>query len=237
MVHCVILPYPAQGHINPIHQFSKLLQREGVRITLVTTLSYCKNLQNAPASIALETISDGFDNGGVAEAGNWKVYMERFWQVGPKTLAELLEKLDRSGDPVDCVIYDSFFPWVLEVAKGFGIVGVVFLTQNMSVNSIYYHVQQGKLRVPLTENEISLPFLPKLHHKDMPSFFFPTDVDNSVLLDLVVGQFSNIDKADWIMCNSFYELEKEVSNSSLVTPCACVHEKLLYNLRSLYNYI
>ncbi|KAG4992574.1 hypothetical protein GLYMA_09G245900v4 [Glycine max] len=212
MVHCVILPYPAQGHINPIHQFSKLLQREGVRITLVTTLSYCKNLQNAPASIALETISDGFDNGGVAEAGNWKVYMERFWQVGPKTLAELLEKLDRSGDPVDCVIYDSFFPWVLEVAKGFGIVGVVFLTQNMSVNSIYYHVQQGKLRVPLTENEISLPFLPKLHHKDMPSFFFPTDVDNSVLLDLVVGQFSNIDKADWIMCNSFYELEKEVTD-------------------------
>ncbi|KAG4922565.1 hypothetical protein AAZX31_18G227500 [Glycine max] len=215
MVHCVILPYPSQGHINPMHQFSKLLQLQGVRITLVTTLSYSKNLQNIPASIALETISDGFDNGGLAEAGSYKTYLERFWQVGAKTLAELLEKLGRSGNPVDCVIYDSFFPWVLDVAKGFGIVGAVFLTQNMFVNSIYYHVQQGKLRVPLTKNEISLPLLPKLQLEDMPSFLSSTDGENLVLLDLVVAQFSNVDKADWILCNSFYELEKEVNNWTL----------------------
>ena len=84
---------------------------------------------------------------------------------------------------------------------------------------------------------VSLPLLPKLQLEDMPSFLSSTDGENLVLLDLVVAQFSNVDKADWILCNSFYELEKEVSNSSLVTPCACVHEKLLYNLRSLYNYI
>ncbi|KAL5167229.1 UDP-glycosyltransferase 74E1 [Glycine soja] len=163
MVHCVILPYPSQGHINPMHQFSKLLQLQGVRITLVTTLSYSKNLQNIPASIALETISDGFDNGGLAEAGSYKTYLERFWQVGAKTLAELLEKLGRSG----------------------------------------------KLRVPLTKNEISLPLLPKLQLEDMPSFLSSTDGENLVLLDLAVAQFSNVDKADWILCNSFYELEKE----------------------------
>lgn len=212
VVHCVVLAYPAQGHINPMHNFCKLLQQQGVKVTLVTTLSYSKNLQNIPASIALETISDGFDNRGFAESGNWKAYLERFWQVGPKTLAELLEKLGRSGDPVDCVVYNSFFPWALEVAKRFGIVGAVFLTQNMSVNSIYYHVQQGNLCVPLTKSEISLPLLPKLQHEDMPTFFFPTCVDNSLLLDLVVGQFSNIDKADWILCNSFSEMEKEVTD-------------------------
>lgn len=92
--------------------------------------------------------------------------MERFWQIGPKTLSELLEKLGTilSSDynPVDCIIYDAVFPWALEVAKRFGIVGVSFLTQNMSVNSIYYHVHLGKLRVPLTEDDISLPLLPKL---------------------------------------------------------------------------
>ncbi|RDY14017.1 UDP-glycosyltransferase 74G1 [Mucuna pruriens] len=212
MVHCVVLPFPIHGHINPMHEFSKLLQREGVRITLVTTLSYCKNLQKIPASIALETISDGFDNGGIAEAGSWKTYLESFWQVGPKTFAELLEKLGESKDHVDCVIYDSFFPWALDVAKRFGIVGAVFLTQNMTVNSIYYHVNLGMLRVPLTQNEISLPLLPKLQLEDMPSFFFPTDVDNPVLLDLLVAQFSNIDKADWILCNSIYEMEKEIND-------------------------
>ncbi|XP_061368573.1 UDP-glycosyltransferase 74G1-like [Gastrolobium bilobum] len=211
-VHCLVLAYPAQGHINPMLQFSKILQHEGVRVTLVTASSFCKNMQNIPSSIALETISDGFDNGGFAEAGCYKAYLERFWQVGPETLAELLEKLDRSSDHVDCVIYNSFMPWALEVARRFGIIGAVFLTQNLSVNSIYYHVQQGMLRVPLTENEINLPALPKLQLGDLPSFFLFTDEDNRALFDYAVGQFSNIDKADWILCNAFYEMEKEVAD-------------------------
>ncbi|XP_061368562.1 UDP-glycosyltransferase 74G1-like [Gastrolobium bilobum] len=211
-VHCMVLASPAQGHVNPMLQFSKLLQHEGLRVTLVTARSFCKNMQNIPSSIALETISDGFDNGGVEEAGNYKAYLDRFGQVGPETLAELLEKLGRSSDHVDCVIYDSFLPWALEVAKRFGIVGVAFLTQNMCVNSIYYHVQQGKLRVPLTENEINLPALPKLQHGDLPDFLLFTDEDNRALLDFAVGQFSNIDKADWILCNAFYEMEKEVAD-------------------------
>ncbi|XP_061368560.1 UDP-glycosyltransferase 74G1-like [Gastrolobium bilobum] len=213
-VHCLVLAYPGQGHINPMLQFSKLLQHEGVRVTLVTVRSYSMNMQNIPASIAFETISDGFDNGGVAEAGGYKAYLERFWQVGPETLAELLEKLDRSSDHVDCVIYNSFMPWALEVARRFGIIGAVFLTQNLAVNSIYYHFHLGKLHAPLTEQEISLPALPQLTLKDMPSFFF-NYVEDPSFLELLVGQFSNIDKADWLLCNSFYELEKEVADWSM----------------------
>ncbi|KAH1044629.1 hypothetical protein GYH30_026072, partial [Glycine max] len=60
-----------------------------------------------PSSIALKSISDGFDNSGLAEAGNWKVYLERFWQVGPKTLAELLEKHDRSGPCITSMILNT----------------------------------------------------------------------------------------------------------------------------------
>ena len=209
-VHCLVLSYPAQGHINPMLQFSKRLQHEGVRVTLATTLFYCKNLKKLPASTALETISDGFDNGGLGEAESFGAYVDRFWQVGPKTLAELLEKLGRLGHPVDCLIYNSFMPWALDVAKRFGIVGAVFFTQNLAVTSIYYHVHLGKLQVPLTEHEISLPKLPKLQHGDMPSFFFNYEQDPA-FLDLLVGQFSNIEKADWILFNTFYELEKEVS--------------------------
>ena len=210
-VHCVVLSYPAQGHINPMLQFSKRLQHEGVRVTLVSTLFYCKNLKKLPPSIDLETISDGFDNGMFGEPLKLRVYLDRLGQVGPQTLGELLEKLASSGYPVDCIIYDSFFPWALDVAKRFGIVGAVFLTQNMAVNSIYYHVHLGKLRVPLAENEISLPKLPKLQHGDMPSFFFNYEQDPA-FLEMLVDQFSNIDKADWVLCNTFYELEKEVIN-------------------------
>ncbi|RHN47164.1 putative crocetin glucosyltransferase [Medicago truncatula] len=124
-VHCLVLPYPAQGHINPMLQFSKDLQHEGIRVTLVTTLYHRKTLQSVPPSFTIETISDGFDNGGVEEAGGYKAYLGR------------------------------------------------------------------------------------LDLGDMSSFF-STKGENPVLLDLLVGQFSNIDKADWVLCNTFYELEKEV---------------------------
>ncbi|KAK7339513.1 hypothetical protein VNO77_20184 [Canavalia gladiata] len=210
-VHCLVLAYPAQGHINPMLQFSKLLHHEGVKVTLATTVFFCKRLQKLPPGIELETISDGFDSGRIGEAKNLSVYLDRFWQIGPKTLVELLEKFAKSSYPIDCLIYDSFMPWALEVAKRFGTVGVVFLTQTMAVNSIYYHVQLGQLRAPLTKQEIFLPALPQLLLKDMPSFFF-NYLEYPVFLDFLVGQFSNIDKADWILCNSFYELEKEVAN-------------------------
>nr|KYP41625.1 Indole-3-acetate beta-glucosyltransferase [Cajanus cajan] len=163
--HCLVLSYPGQGHINPMIQFSKLLERQGVRITLVTTRSYSKNLLKVPHSMALETISDGFDEGGIAEAGSYKAYLDRFHKVGPETLAQVLEKLGESKNHVDCLIYDSFFPWALDVAKRFGIVGASYLTQDMAVNNIYYHVHLGKLRAPLTQHEISLPKLPRTCHR------------------------------------------------------------------------
>ncbi|KAG4911661.1 hypothetical protein AAZX31_19G023400 [Glycine max] len=207
--HCLVLAFPGQGHINPMLQFSKLLERQGVRITLVTTRFYSKNLQNVPPSIALETISDGFDEVGPQEAGSPKAYIDRLCQVGSETFHELLEKLGKSRNHVDCVIYDSFFPWALDVTKRFGILGASYLTQNMTVNNIYYHVHLGTLQAPLKEHEISLPKLPKLQHEDMPSFFFTYEEDPS-MLDFFVVQFSNIDKADWILCNTYYELDKEI---------------------------
>ncbi|CAJ1947030.1 unnamed protein product [Sphenostylis stenocarpa] len=206
--HCLVLTYPLQGHINPMLQFSKLLENQGVRITLVTTLSFYSKLQSVASSIAIETISDGFDKGGAEEAGGLKTYLDKFWQVGSETFAQLLEKLGESkDDQVDCVVYNACLPWALDVAKRFGIVGASYLTQNMSVNSIYYHLHLGKLQVPLTQHEISLPALPKLHPQDMPSFFFDGDHTS---LDFVLGQFSNIHKADWVLCNTFHELDQEI---------------------------
>ncbi|KAF7845115.1 UDP-glycosyltransferase 74G1-like [Senna tora] len=159
-------------------QFSKLLQQKGIKVTFVTTRFFCKNLHNKqlPHSIPLETISDGYDNGGSKEAESPEVYKQRF-------------------------------------RERFGIVGVSFLTQNVGVNSIYYHVNKGILKVPLLEKEeICLPGLPSLAPCEMPSFLYEYG-DDLVSFDIVVGQFSNIENADWILCNTFYQLHKEAKGS------------------------
>ncbi|MED6221494.1 hypothetical protein PIB30_055367 [Stylosanthes scabra] len=210
--HCLVLSFPAQGHINPMIQFSKLLVHEGVRVTLCTTRFFIKKLQNLPPSMSIESISDGFDENGFEEAGSPKIYWDKLLQVGPQTLIELLENLAQLGNPVDCIIYDSLLPWALDVAKKFGLVGASYLTQNLCVNSIYYHVQLGKIKVPLSDNEdeILLPAMPKLQRQDLPTFF-QTYEEEPIFLEFLVDQFSNIHKADWILCNSIYELEKEIA--------------------------
>jgi pathogen-inducible salicylic acid glucosyltransferase len=214
--HCLVLTYPTQGHINPMLEFSKRLEHKGVKVTLVTTYFISHTIHKEATSIALETISDGYDEGGRAKAESIHAYLERFRRVGSQTLAELLEKLSSSSRPVDCIVYDAFLPWALDVAKKFGLVGAVLFTQSCAVDNIYYHVHKGVLKVPLSETEILLPGSLPLEPQDMPSFV--SDFGSySALLDILVGQFSNVDKADCVLVNTFYELEQEVSMHTYYT--------------------
>nr|AFK49280.1 unknown [Medicago truncatula] len=159
--HCLILPYPAQGHMNPMIQFSKRLIEKGVKITLITVTSFWKVISNKNlTSIDVESISDGYDEGGLLAAESLEDYKETFWKVGSQTLSELLHKLSSSENPPNCVIFDAFLPWVLDVGKSFGLVGVAFFTQSCSVNSVYYHTHEKLIELPLTQSEYLLPGLP-----------------------------------------------------------------------------
>ncbi|KAF2289036.1 hypothetical protein GH714_024333 [Hevea brasiliensis] len=212
--HCLVLAYPAQGHINPMLQFSKRLEHKGLQVTLVTTRAISNTIQriSSSTSIPLETISDGYDEGGRIHAENIQAYLERFWQVGSKTLVNLVERLNSSvsGCPVDCIIYDAFMPWGLDVSKKFGLVSAAFFTQSCAVDSIYYHVHKELIKLPVSKSElILLPGLPPLEPQDLPSFLYK-EGSYPAFFDMLLDQYSNIDKADWVLCNTFYELEKEV---------------------------
>ncbi|KAL7201241.1 hypothetical protein ACSBR1_033032 [Camellia fascicularis] len=213
-VHCLILPFPLQGHINPMLQFSKRLQSKQIKVTLVATRHMFNTTISEQAvavpTIPVETISDGYDQGIIKVSP--EVYQGRFREVGSQTLAELVEKLCGTEYPVDCIVCDSILSWVLEVAKRFGLVGAVFFTQSCAVDNIYYHVYKGLLDLPLVagSERSCVAGLPPLETSDLPSFL---SVPGSYLrvLELVVNQqMSNVDRVDFVLCNTFYELEKEV---------------------------
>ncbi|CAI9094815.1 OLC1v1030615C1 [Oldenlandia corymbosa var. corymbosa] len=211
--HCLILPYPLQGHVNPLLQFSKRLRFKGAQITLVHTKSFINRIKDSSATSLFpsETISDGFDEGGVQQAGNFQLYFSRFQEVGSRTLGELIEKLRDSGSPVDCVVYDAFLPWVLDVAKKYGVAGAVFFTQSCAVGDIYYHVCKGVVKLPLDDHRryYEIPGLPVLERSDFPSFVTAPEIYPAAR-EMVINQFSNVDKADWVLFNTLYKLEQEV---------------------------
>ncbi|KAA8550512.1 hypothetical protein F0562_002196 [Nyssa sinensis] len=207
--HVLVLPYPAQGHINPMLQFCKRLVSKDVKATLVNSIYISKSMHPDPSStINMETISDGFDEGGYAQAESPEAYLTKFRAVGSETLANLIKKLDDIGQPIDVLIYDGFLPWALDAAKEFGLLGAVFFTQSCAVNNLYYHVHEGLLPLPLSGSTISIPGLPLLEPWETPSFLY---IYGSFpgFYDMVVNQFSNINKADWVFFNNFYKLEEE----------------------------
>ncbi|KAF2292485.1 hypothetical protein GH714_024372 [Hevea brasiliensis] len=208
--HALILPYPLQGHINPMLQFSKRLVSKGVKATLANTIAINKSMHSDPTSpVDIETISDGFDEGGFSQAESTEVYLSTLESVGAQTLADLIKKLKDLGRPVNVLIYDGFLPWALDVAKQFGLLGVVFFTQPCTVNNIYYHVQRSILPLPLAEPTVSLPGLPLLQASETPSFVSDSG-SYPGFHHLVVNQFRNIDEADWVLYNNFHKLEEEV---------------------------
>ncbi|KAL4631958.1 hypothetical protein ACB092_04G017100 [Castanea dentata] len=211
--HVLTLPYPSLGHINPLLQFSKRLVSKGLKATLATTL-FIHNTMQPPSSSSLQfdTISDGYDEGGFAQAESIHAYLNRMETIGSKTLADLIIKNKNTANPIDCIIYDPFLPWALEVAKKFGIFGAAFFTQTCAVNFIYHHVHHGLLKLPITSTPISIPGLPVLELEDMPSFI---SVPGSypAYFEMLLNQFSNSDKADAVLVNTFYELEPEAVDS------------------------
>ncbi|TKY60143.1 UDP-glycosyltransferase 74F1 [Spatholobus suberectus] len=214
--HVLMVPYPSQGHINPILQFSKRLSTKGVRVTMVTTIFISKSMHlpssSLLGSVQLDFISDGYDQGGFDQAGSIPTYLSRMQEVGSNSLRELIQKHNSSDHPIDCVVYDPLLIWVLDVAKEFGLLGAAFFTQMCAVNYIYYNVYHGLLKVPVSSPPISIPGLPLLDLKDTPAFVYDPGY-YPAYFDLVMNQFSNIHKADILLVNSFYKLEEPVVDS------------------------
>ncbi|KAL5784192.1 hypothetical protein ACOSQ2_006584 [Xanthoceras sorbifolium] len=212
-VHVMCLSFPPQGHINPMIQFCKRLASKGLMVTLITTTSCtAKFTQTQASSINLERISDGFKEGEMTTA-NIEEFFKGFKISVSQSLAELIEKQTSSRYPPKFLVYDSYMPWALDIARRFGIDGAPLCTTSMAVHTIYYHVHQGRVKTPVEESSvISLPSMPLLGKNDLPSFLYLSGSPHDFLLNETVDQFSNIQQLNWLFVNTFDKLEDEVVN-------------------------
>nr|AKA44587.1 UGTPg35 [Panax ginseng] len=209
--HVLALSYPSQGHINPMLQFCKRLVSKGLKATLLITNFISTSMNPKSTSVRFDTISDGYDEGGFMQAANVQAYLETLQSAGSKSLSELLDKYKKSGIPIDCVIYDAFCPWALDVTKEAGLVGAAFFTQPCAVNYIYYYAYHGLLTLPVDSGSlpVSIPGLPLLELQDLPSFIY-VHGSYPAYFKLVLNQFLKVEKADYIFVNTFYKLEVEM---------------------------
>nr|AUI41115.1 uridine 5'-diphospho-glucosyltransferase 1 [Rhodiola rosea] len=204
--HILILPYPSQGHINPMLQFAKRLasKSDNFIFTLLLPTSQTKSMTPRIGSINVQPISDGALEGQNFESA--EAYFRQFRSAVPGSLDELIRReFDRSDEfQPKMLIYDSFLPWALDVAHGNGLDGAPFFTQFCSVSSLYFLYKEGKL-----SSSEPLYGLPRLEPRDLPSFIRDKE-SSSYLLEMLVDQFSNLDKAEYVFFNTFDKLESQM---------------------------
>ncbi|XP_074292039.1 UDP-glycosyltransferase 74E2-like [Silene latifolia] len=243
--HVLVLAYPLQGHINPILQFAKRLAFKGLKVTILVPSSISHQApfqQHKHQSFDLEYIRifDGYE--GKPDERDVNAYLRRVKTSISQSLSELLDHFKKNNQKLDptpkMVIYDSVMPWVLDVVKKGGLEGAPFFTQSCMVNSIYYHVNQGELKIPITgSNLVSLPAIKSLLKvEDLPSFVTSAGLSYpAAVINMLIDQFSNVKEATCLFVNSLDKLEIEVIKwMEIICPVKtigpCIPYKYLDNL-------
>nr|AYA22042.1 UFGT15 [Fagopyrum tataricum] len=205
--HVVVVPYPSQGHINPLLQFAKRLSSLGLKTTLASTTTTATTL---PAGISVEIIADNLGSSPVV--GQESDFLSSLKSNGSETLARLIERHARTDSPVCCVVYDAFLPWALDVARAHGVRGAAFFTNSAIVSALFRLVHGGRLHLPLEVEEV-MKVVPgggiTWETRDLPSFLTRPE-SYPAYLEMKLSQFGNLDFAHWVFCNSFDDLESQV---------------------------
>jgi pathogen-inducible salicylic acid glucosyltransferase len=210
MAHVLILPFPTQGHINPMLQFGKDLVSKGLKVTLATTSHITNSIKSQTSTkVSIASISDGYDEGGPKSAPNIQTLYQSLEAVGLRTLTKLVEKQNQSMEPFTCLVFDTLMAWGDKVAQSFGIPSVGFSTQSCAVSAIYFHINRGSLDVPESDAAVNMFGLPPMDRSDFPSIALKSRSYPPVI-QFSLNQLSS-GKTGWVLVNSFDELETEVS--------------------------
>ncbi|CAK9179139.1 unnamed protein product [Ilex paraguariensis] len=230
--HAVLVPYPAQGHVNPLMRLAKLLHSRGFHITFVNTEFNHNRLikSNGPESVEgvpdfkFETIPDGMppSTRDATQDVPQLCYSTRKNCLVP--FKELLGKLNSSSDipPVTCIISDGVMSFGVKAGEDMGIPEVQFWTASACSFMGYLHYRELIKRgiFPFKDDTYNtdgtldspidwIPGMRDIRFRDLPSFFRTTD-PNDIMFDFMGEEAHNCLNASAIIFNTFDALEREV---------------------------
>ncbi|QHO17282.1 hypothetical protein HN873_033811 [Arachis hypogaea] len=223
----LVLPLPAQGHVNPMMIFSQRLAENGCNVIFVNTefihkkvLSSMGNQEgggvNGESPIKLVSIPDGL--GPDADRNNlWEV-SDSLMKNMPAMLEKLIEDLRlKDGIIVSCVVADSAMAGALKIASKIGIKGVVFYPASAAMLalqcSIPKLIDDGIINsngLPNTQKTFQLSA--SFPHMDTGSIWWAKGVDSvlgNVMFNNIVHAMQTLELTEWWLCNSTPDLEPQ----------------------------
>ncbi|VVA92180.1 unnamed protein product [Arabis nemorensis] len=240
--HVVCVPYPAQGHINPMMKVAKLLYIRGFHVTFVNTVYNHNRLLRSRGPHALdglpsfrfESIPDGLPETDVDVTQDITALCESTMKNCLTPFKELLRQINAGDDvpPVSCILSDGCMSFTLDAAEELGVPEVLFWTTSacgfMSYSHFYRFVEMGlsplKDESYLTKEYLDtvidcIPSMKNMKLKDIPSFVRTANPDD-IMLNFLLRETERAKRASAIILNTFDDLEHEIllSMQSILPP-------------------
>ncbi|KAK9123107.1 hypothetical protein Sjap_012709 [Stephania japonica] len=233
--HAVCVPYPAQGHMNPMLMFAKVLHHRGFHITFVNTEYNHKRLIKSRGidsvkglpDFRFETIPDGLPP---MESDDVTQDIPALCESTSRTclvpFKNLLKELNCTHSshvpPVTCIISDGAMTFTIDAAEELGVPEVLFWTTSACGYMAYWHYQSlferglaplkdssyltnGYLETPIDW----IPGLKDIRLKDIPNFIWTTNPDE-FMPQYVINELSRSHRASAIILNTFDALEGDI---------------------------
>ncbi|CAN1829280.1 Linamarin synthase 2, partial [Linum perenne] len=236
--HAVLIPYPAQGHINPFMELGKLLHSKNFHVTFVNNhFNHNRLLRSKGESFlkscpdfVFESIPDGLTDSDPDATQSIDALSDSARKYMFEPLMELVDRVngDQSVPGITCVIPDGFMCFGLLVAERIGVPGVPFWTASGCGFMAYLHIGQliEKGLVPhKSENfetdgslDTEVGWIPGMAHARLRDLPFATRTTNpkGILLNCLRDEVQDDLRAPAIIFNIFEEFVYPIGPLSLL---------------------
>ncbi|KAJ7013596.1 7-deoxyloganetin glucosyltransferase-like [Populus alba] len=228
--HAVCVPFPAQGHINPMLKLAKILHFNGFHITFVNTEYNHRRLLRSRGASSLdglpdfqfETIPDGLPP---SDADSTQDILALCYSTSKTCLApfrHLIAKLNSSSvvPQVTCIVSDAVMNFTLDAAEEFGIPDALFWTPSAcgvlgysKCRSVFERGLTPVKDVSYITNEFletAIEWIPgkeNIRLRDLPSLVTTADEDE---INLIITIIERTSRASAVIFNTFESFERDV---------------------------
>ncbi|KAL6501220.1 hypothetical protein OROHE_024867 [Orobanche hederae] len=230
--HAVCIPYPAQGHVNPMLRLAKLLHHHhGFHITFVNTDYNRRRILKSRGPSALNglpdfrfaAIPDGMPLSDADATQDIPSLCVSTTTACLEPFCELLSELNScGGPPVSCIVSDGVMSFTLKAAERFRLPEVLFWTTSACglLGYTQYRRLLEKGYFPLQDmSQVTngyldtvldwVPGMKDIKLRDFPSFIRTTDPKDT-MLNFLIQETEAIPEANALILNTFDALEHDV---------------------------
>ncbi|KAM7260097.1 hypothetical protein ACFE04_015838 [Oxalis oulophora] len=167
----VFVPFPFEGHTNPILQFATALHSKGfTNITVAHSQLKFPHPSNHPDHLTILKLPDGIL--GEDYSQGFGAFVRKVNEKFTAQLQELLSRMIQDSDELPCVIYDGFMYQTEDVANNLKLPSIVIRCSNAMAFLVYFSFprlrEQGL--IPFEDSKLldPVPELEPLRFKELP---------------------------------------------------------------------